>query len=115
MRKTKKYALPPCLNGRNWSAGLAVTGEYELRRYGGATYRTHIIEKAATQEVYEEVKIAHRDLVDKLKTSDQMSEIGSRWKLAKSLSESMGQILNGVLLAGDVVYPCRFCRSYFKD
>ena len=112
MRKTKKYALPPCLNGRNWSAGLAVTGEYELRRYGGATYRTHIthiIEEAATQEVYEEVKIAHRDLVDKLKTSDQMSEIGSRWKVAKSL------ILNGVLLAGDVVYPCCFCRSYFQD
>lgn len=97
------------------SVGADVKDDYDLRRNGGVTLRTHLIEEASAQGDFEEVRIARRKLVQLLTSSPEMSEIISRWKAVYSHQESMAKILNDVLLAGDIIYPCRFCRSFFKD
>lgn len=94
---------------------MKVAGRYELRQEGGVNYRGHLIAEAATQENFESVKTAHWHLVDKMKSSPEMSVIGSLWETVKSHQISMGKILNDVVLAGDLIYPCRFCRSFFRD
>ena len=99
----------------NECVGMTVNGRYELRREGGVIYRGHLVEETSAPGDFEEVKGAHRILVNNLKTGFQMSEVENRWKAVKSHQQSMDKILSGVLLAGDIVYPCRFCRSYFKD
>ncbi len=115
IQPTRLFSRTAVEDAFNTYVEIKVNDSYEFRQDRGVKYRGHLIEETSVQEDFEEVKEAHLNLVDNLRTSPLIPDIAGRWKAAKSHSESMNKLLDGVLLAGDIVYPCRFCRGFFKD
>ena len=122
LRPTSLFGRTAAEDAFKESLGIEVHGRYEACQDHGVNYRGLRIEESSDQNVQESsdqndvqtIQEAHSNLVAMLKRAPTMREIDRRWKEAKGHSESMGQLLNGVLLASDIVYPCRFCRSFFK-